>query len=121
MDFSFNKIRWDLYVMEQNMVCKKFNVEIVPLEQFAIVGLADERGDITFNALRHPQDNYSGWFLWLGKWSDGKDFFRPVHACHLMETKPQIIKYLGLPPGYRILIDDQGYEDVWFDESLLSV
>ncbi|WP_456236598.1 immunity protein Imm33 domain-containing protein [Chryseobacterium carnipullorum] len=31
-----------------------------------------------------------------------------------------MIKYLGLPAGNRFLIDDKGFEDVWFDENLLT-
>ena len=34
---------------------------------------------------------------------------------------PQIIEYLDLPPGYRFLIDDNGYEDVWFDPKLMQI
>lgn len=33
---------------------------------------------------------------------------------------PEIKKYLGLPPGWRFLIAP-GYEDIWFDEALLSI
>jgi len=74
-----------------------------------------------FHALRHPPDNYSGWFLWTGEWNDSDDFFKPIHAMHLLEYRPMILKYLGLPAGYRIIIDDNGHEDIWLDESLLLV
>lgn len=33
---------------------------------------------------------------------------------------PEVLPYLELPPGYRFIIDGKGYEDVWFDESLLG-
>ena len=39
---------------------------------------------------------------------------------HLSEHLPEILRYLSLPPGFRFLIDNEGYEDVWFDESLLT-
>jgi len=32
-----------------------------------------------------------------------------------------MIEYLGLPVGYRFLIDNEWYEDVWYDESLLNI
>jgi hypothetical protein len=29
-------------------------------------------------------------------------------------------RYLGLAPGWRFLIGEDGYEDVWFDPDLLQ-
>lgn len=46
-------------------------------------------------------------------------FFQPLHRAHISELCPQVVPYLGLPPGWRFLIAD-GYEDVWFDPSLLT-
>jgi hypothetical protein len=43
--------------------------------------------------------------------SDAPDFFVPLHAIHLHERCPEILKYLGLAPGWRFLIAP-GYEDV---------
>lgn len=59
----------------------------------------------------------SGWYIWAGEWSDDKDFFVPLHGGHLDEWLPQIKMYLALPPGWRILLDDD-YEDVWRDPDL---
>ena len=47
------------------------------------------------------------------------DFFKPLHVAHLDDWCLQIIKYLGLPPGWRFLIAGD-YEDVWFDKSFLG-
>lgn len=49
------------------------------------------------------------------------DFFKPLHIRHLIEDRPVVLKYLGLPPGWRFQIDDKGYEDIWFDESILKI
>ena len=78
-------------------------------------------GQVPLNGLRHPPDDgTSGWFLWAGEtWSDAADFFQPLHYWHLSERAPSILPYLALPPGWRFLIAD-GYEDVWFDSSLLA-
>jgi hypothetical protein len=46
------------------------------------------------------------------------DFFVPTHAAHLTEYRPICLPYLALPPGWRFLLAP-GYEDVWYDESLL--
>ena len=49
------------------------------------------------------------------------EFFKPLHVGHLIEDRPIVLKYLGLPAGWRFQIDDKGYEDIWFDESLLKI
>ena len=72
------------------------------------------------NGLRHPPTpGTSGWFLWAGgEPSSDPDYFVPLHIAHLESWCPQVVPYLGLPPGWRFLIDE-GYEDVWYDASLL--
>lgn len=52
--------------------------------------------------------------------SKAPDFFVPLHIGHLKDWYPSVLKYLGLPPGWRFLIAP-GYEDVWFDAGLLEI
>jgi hypothetical protein len=120
-DISFDKKRWDFHLEEQKQLCKKVNVELVPVRPFDMVALAFPTSGNPFNALRHPPDNNCGWFLWVGEYSEADDFYKPVHAVHLLDYRPAIMKYLGLPAGYRVQIDDNGYEDIWYDASLLLV
>ena len=71
------------------------------------------------NGIRHNQESgTTGWYLWTGEYSSEADFFQPLHAKHLDEKCPQVLKYLGLSPGWRFLIANN-HEDVWFDECLL--
>lgn len=67
-----------------------------------------------------PTETTSGWYIWCGDLSEADDFFSPLHVEHLKEYLPAVVEYLDLPPGYRFLIDDANYEDVWFDASLLE-
>ncbi|MBD1560031.1 hypothetical protein HC752_24265 [Vibrio sp. S9_S30] len=80
-------------------------------------------GQQPINGLRHPPENgTNGWYIWCGQeLLVEDDFFSPLHIEHTDEYLPQIKKYLDLPPGYRFLIDCSGYEDVWYDPSLLSL
>jgi len=43
-----------------------------------------------------------------------------LHVSHLINWCPDVIKFLGLPPGFRFLIGENNYEDVWKDKSLLD-
>lgn len=88
------------------------------------VGIArNVRADRPFplNALRHsPRPGVSGWYIWAGQELSGADdFFEPLHISHLDKWCPEIVPYLGLEPGWRVLLAP-GYEDAWFDPSLLG-
>jgi hypothetical protein len=88
------------------------------------VGIAPNvrEGTMPLNGLRHPiVGDTSGWYFWSGEvFPEGDDAFVPLHIEHLSEWCPIAIPYLALAPGWRFLVAP-GYEDVWFDESLLSV
>lgn len=116
---------WSMYINEQKDLCKRLAVDFIHADKELRIGIADNI-DLTsspINGLRHSLDTHtSGWFLWVGEnFSEASDFFKPHCVKHLEQIRPDIIKYLALPPGYRFLIDNNGYEDVWFDEQLLNV
>jgi hypothetical protein len=74
------------------------------------------------NGLRHPvHGNMCGWYLWRGEEFDtADDWFAPVCYHHLVVDGDPSVPYLALPAGYRFLIAP-GYEDVWYDETLLAI
>ena len=80
------------------------------------------KGQVPINGLRHPKEgDTSGWFIWCGEsLSDAADFFEPLHTSHLYKDYPEIVKLLGLPPGYRFLVTGD-YLDVWYDAALLNI
>ena len=116
---------WDLYAKEQRQLCDKYKVLWTEAASGLFIGLSDDvfNGLNPINGLRHPHcDKTTGWYIWAGEeFSQAEDFFKPYHASHLLTLRPGIIKYLGLPPGFRFLIDDKGYEDVWADPELLKI
>ena len=79
-------------------------------------------GQIPINGMRvAPENGTNGWYIWCGeKLSSNADFFDPIHVEHIVKYLPQLQAYLGLPPGYRFLINNNGYEDIWYDSSLLE-
>lgn len=111
--------------MAQKEVCKKFQVSWHPSRLGQKVGIAKnvKSGAQPINGLRHPPvGDTTGWYIWAGEAepSDDPEFFVPLHVEHLREWCPQVVKFLGLPPGWRFLIADK-YEDVWEDSTLLEV
>lgn len=74
------------------------------------------------NGLRIPPlDGFSGWFLYGGDHpSDDPDFYQPLCIAHLDKYCEIAVPCLFLPAGWRFQVDSEGYEDMWYDEALLT-
>lgn len=110
-------------IKREQSVCEWIGVKPMKLDAGTKIGIAlSTIGKQPINGLRHnPENGTNGWYIWCGeKFSWEEDFFSPLHVEHIDEYLPEIKEYLDLPPGYRFLIDDKNYEDVWFDEDLTN-
>jgi hypothetical protein len=68
-----------------------------------------------------PEAGTCGWYIWAGDYSAADDFFHPVHVAHVAEWALELLPYLGLGPGWCfLLVPEEDFADVWFDESLLT-
>jgi len=107
---------------EQESVCAKHESECYGIDSSLKVGIALNTLDqIPIHALRLKEEgDTTGWYIWGGEYSDSDDFYQPLCVEHLQKHCPQIIKYLALAPGYRLIIDNKGYEDVWFDAEIIA-
>jgi hypothetical protein len=111
------------FAIEQRALCAVWSAEFTATPFTSLIGISRTFSPNTFpvNGLRHPQTaTTAGWFIWSGNWSTDDNFFAPLHTAHLLDRCPEIIRYLGLAPGWRFLVAPQ-QEDVWFDEKLLHV
>lgn len=108
----------------QQAICEKYGAVCMPLDLNLKLGISTDffSGGLPINGLRHPAEGDTcGWYLWVGyELSGAADYFEPMHVFHLIERYPQVIRFLGLPAGWRFLVADD-YEDVWFDKELLEV
>ena len=116
----------DDILKEQKDVAERFGTKWSVCDPDLMVGISKEIGQKAYpiHGLRHsPEGDGTGWFIWAGGNEipqDDNNFFSPTHAKHIFSDYPQIAKYLGLPPGWRFVIDDKGYEDVWFDDKIVN-
>lgn len=110
-------------INQQRLICEKYKSSFLESPKDLKVGISLNVKDkvLPIHGLRHlPEGDTTGWYIWAGEYSEDSDFFQPLHVNHLKDWNPIIEKYLGLDPGWRFLIASD-YEDVWFDEKLLSV
>ncbi len=110
-------------VDREKSVCEWAGANPVPPLPNAKLGVAfSTLGLGPINGMRvSPVGDESGWYIWCGvACSEDQDFFTPLCVEHLDRYLPEAVEYLDLPPGYRFLIDLEGFEDVWFDHALIS-
>lgn len=112
----------------QREVCDRYRVPYVPTRPDLKIGINLKGDPYPVNGSRQPlderYDNLAGWWIWNGERVDSQESFgalewESLHAAHLADNCPDVLPYLGLPPGWRFLIAP-GYEDVWEDAHLLT-
>ena len=106
----------------QAEICEQYGSLLDPPGADQRLGIAlSTLGLLPLNALRHQAENGTcGWYIWGGELLDAPDFFAPLHFNHLAEYAPALIPFMGLSPGWRVLLAP-GQTDVWYDPALLSV
>jgi hypothetical protein len=108
---------------EQRAVCDRFGIEPDYPDAGSKLGVGRTvaNGIQSVNGLRHrPENGTNGWYIWTSEdFPSGDDAFLPLHIEHIADHLPSVEHYLALPAGWRFLIAD-GYEDVWYDDTLLK-
>ncbi|MDQ1818162.1 hypothetical protein RBA41_33175 [Massilia sp. CCM 9210] len=101
----------------QSALCEKYGSEFLPPDPALKLGLARQTlRSMPISGVRIcPENGTSGWYIYGGDHSDAADFYSPLHHSHLSVELPMVIPYLALAPGFRFIIDDEGYEDVWYE------
>jgi len=111
-------------VQSQQELCQKYQAGCEPPDLGLKLGISRDffSGKMPLNGLRHPPaGDTCGWYLWAGEeLSEAANYFQSLHVSHLVERNAEIVRYLGLPAGWRFLVVGN-QEDVWFDPKLLEV
>jgi hypothetical protein len=108
--------------LSQNDVCRQYGSHFSPPDAGERLGIAlSSLSKLPLNALRHPAEHGTcGWYIWGGELSEEADFFDALCVHHLEEFAPSLVPYLGLEPGWRVLLAP-GQIDVWYDQDLLNI
>ena len=104
---------------EQKLLCAKYGVKFYSCgpDDRAGVALATLLNEPVHGSRERNEDGTSSWYIWAGEYSTDPDFYQPLCAGHIENYLPLVMPYLALPPGYKFIIDRNGYEDVWIDET----
>jgi len=108
--------------LSQESVCVRYESAFVPPHDEDKLGVAlATLGHPPLNALRHrPENGTCGWYIWGGDFSQDPEFFQSLHVRHIVDYAPNLVPFLALAPGSRVLLAP-GQLEVWHDPSLLTV
>ncbi|HEY4323299.1 MAG TPA: hypothetical protein VGN20_04915 [Mucilaginibacter sp.] len=106
-------------VAEQKQECNNCNTSaLFPLFSQMIVISDGVLEGKDLDAVRYPSPNHmAGWWLTTELYDDDVKSLKTVHYHHLAFNRPDIIKYMALPFGFRFLSGKQ--TEIWFDEKVL--
>jgi hypothetical protein len=104
-------------VNEQRKICEKYEspVFLCAKELKAGVAMKTIGTEPLYGVRVPPTEGTCGWLIWGGEYSEDLNFYDAVHVEHLPDLIPHAMKYLALAPGFRFVIDKDGYEDVYFE------
>lgn len=98
----------------QQKVCAKYGLTPHPPEAMIAIALQTlHKSPIYGSRISLPEGGTVSWFIHCGEHSPAIDFYQTLHASHLVDELPEVLKYLFLPEESRFIIDRDGYEDVW--------
>ena len=107
-----------LYWYEQHTVCGQANAAFSPPrpDQMAAVSLGVMEGD-DLEGVRYPSPPHmSGWWLTTDRYDGDIRSLNVQHLYHVTAARPDIVRYLALPAGYRFSTLEASA--VWYDDAV---
>lgn len=90
--------------------------------QLVVVSNGVFEGDLVEGVRYSSPEHMSGWWITTHKYNGDISTLRTEHIYHLIEKRPDLIKFISLAYGFRFF--QEGYEGneerVWFDEEVIK-
>lgn len=107
------------YWVDQRAICESVMSVFAPPRPDQLISISNgvlDRPDLLVEGVRYPAPSHaSGWYLTTDLYTGHISGMRNEHLYHLSEKRPEIAKYLALPPGWRFEFGD-GQGAVYPDE-----
>lgn len=104
------------FIEEQKLLCEEFDSAYIKVNDDDLIAIAVHtlnKEPIVGIRKKTPDDENVEWFIYGGELEEGNDFFEIITVKKLEEIFPDAIPYLALERGFRFMIDQDDYEDVW--------
>ena len=102
---------------QQHEICKKYGAEFHPPRPDNMIVISDGvyEGESVQGVRYLSPEHMSGWWLTTDRYNGNVDSLRTVHAYHVTAHRPDLVKFLALPKGYRFF---SSTNEAWFDEKV---
>lgn len=102
---------------EQLEICNRMKTNCQPPMPHQLVVISDGVYEgLPVEGVRYPSpEHMSGWWLYTEKYNGDIKTLQNVHVSHLIEKRPDLVKYLGLPSRFRFV---ENTSQIWLDESI---
>lgn len=116
-DFIFGVTNTLRFWKAQHETCLRVNAEFSPIRPDQLVVISDGvyENEPTEGVRYTSPQHMSGWWLTTDRYNGDINTLKTVHAHHVSEKRPDLVKYFGLPFGYRFFARE---DDVWFDSKV---
>lgn len=118
-DFSIG-VEYSISIQSSQMlVCKKNNSNYQYPRYNQLVAVSDGFFDgMAVDGVRYESpDHMSGWYLTTSIFDDDINKLKLFHFTHIAKFRPELVKFLGLEPGFRFYSEDSA---IWFDSEVLE-
>ena len=106
--------------VDQVATCERAGAGFQPPSamQMAAMSIGVMERNVAVSGVRYrPERHMSGWFLYTDLYDGDIKTMRVEHLFHITERRPDLTKYLALPPGFRFTSSDLG-DEITFDHRL---
>lgn len=106
------------YWKDQHSICNQYGADFDPprADKLSVVSKGVLEG-LPVQGVRYPSpDHMSGWWITTDQYDGDINSLMNEHNYHLTAARPDLAKYLALPPGFRF--DLSSFEDIWFEEEV---
>ncbi|WP_374990765.1 immunity protein Imm33 domain-containing protein [Acinetobacter rudis] len=110
------------FIEEQKLLCEEFDsayIQVKADDEVAIAVQTLNREPIVGIRKRIETGSKVAWYIYGGELDDSEEnLFEIVTITQLLEIFPDVMPYLALEEGFRFMIDQDDYEDVWKADAL---
>jgi len=109
------------YWKDQHSICEAYGAPFEPPrpDQLSVISQGVLEG-LPVQGVRYPSpDHMSGWWITTDQYDGNINSLKNEHTYHLTDARPDLAKYIALPPGFRF--DLSSFEDVWFEKEVTKI
>lgn len=92
------------YWVDQHATCTRAQAAFTPPNPAQMVAISEGviEGDYPLSGIRYDAPPHmSGWYLTTERYNGDIETMRVEHMYHVTAVRPELARYIALPPGYR--------------------